>query len=244
MDGNSKISDIQALAVSFGLVVPPLDVAVPEKSILDPVSFPFTVASGPIAVGAVVDITTSEAIPANAGTDGAYSSRGKTSAYVGWVYGLSLVVYRATSADLETLVQSYEAVIKSGGRFRVVPFAELLRIVPGRMGATTATSTTIDNATGCPTAKGQPQYLFGGAAIAWLGSNDELVGIRPNFAGGTLTANVKCQMNVWGILMPGTSKDVRDGSIPTATPCEAPATVSQALRARQTLANFAKSLRG
>lgn len=214
----------QMLAIALGLRAMPADWGNPSLGVVDPVAFSFSIGAGAIAVGATTtDITANEQTPAGiAASIGAYMSRGQTEPYVGWAYGLAVILDPCDTADAMKVIRSYEAGVKSNGAYRVVPFAEALRIVPGRILTTTAT----DAATGCPSGKGSPQYPFQGQALPWTGQNDDQIFIRANRAGGTTAATVTGMVIVWGTLAPGKKEDVVGGTLP-GLPCVSQPSLTQ-----------------
>lgn len=226
---NLSLNMAQLLAATMGLKALPQTWGNPSKGVVDPVSFSFSITNGAISVGSeVVDITANEKTPAGIGTSiGAYKSKGQTNPYVGWVYGIAVVLDSCPSDDAIKVIRSYEAGVKSRGAYRVVPFSEALRIVPGRMLTTTAE----DVATGCPSGKGSPQYPFPGQAIPWTGSADDQIFIRANYAGGTTATTVTGSIIIWGALAPGVEDDVINGTLPDL-PCESQPSLS---RVQQTI---------
>lgn len=232
----AQFSQAAQLALQLGFSMPGSDVAAPSLCVQDPVMFPFTISAGALSVGnAPTDVTNSEQSPANVGSDGAYKSRGTTKPMVGGVFGVTVLITDGDADDVAKVLRSFETVIKANGRYRVAPFAEAVRIAPGRAPATTATSTTLNPATGCPSAPGKPMYPFGGFPIPWTGDRDDSIGYRCNYAGGTTSGDVKGQIIVWGFLAPGSNQDVQSGTIP-GTDCEDPRTFPALQKLVQTAA--------
>lgn len=215
---NLRLAPIQSLAMAYGIQAPPNSVMVPDKAVVDPIGFRFSIAAGALAIADPVDITGNEMTPAGVGSDGVAKSRGGTSSYVGFINGLSVVLDRGDNDDLDIIQAGYEAVIYSGGVYRVAPFAEALRVGMGRA-VSDGAGPALDVATGCPSAPGRPQYPLTGRALAWPGRKPDSIGIRCHGATGTTGATVTGTVYVWGIWMPGESQSVEAGTMP-GMPCD------------------------
>lgn len=212
----TKLKPVQALAMMYGIQAPPNRVMMPDKAVVDPIGYRFSITAGALALTDVLDKTDNEMTPAGVSTEGVLKSRGNSSSYGGFINGVSVVLDRGDNDDLDIVASGYEAVIFAGGVFRVVPFAEALRV---GMGRAIANPVAQDVATGCPSAPGRPQYALTGRALAWPGKKQDLVGIRCHAPTGTTAATVTGTIYLWGVWMPANAADVDNGTLP-GMPCE------------------------
>ena len=173
---------------------------------LDPLLIPFTLpAAAYVVADAQVDLTAAELAPATSPTTGILASRGGTDAYVGYIYGVSVVIANAIlAADLQLLLSGAELLLRAGGRLRSIPFRSALRVQPHVVASPATAATAFAATCGAP---GTPAYLLPVEPLPWTGVPTCAV-LRRTMAPFTLGSTVNGHIEIWGVFAKGESKDV------------------------------------